>query len=113
MEKENDLPHRTREFLRNIGIQDTSTHNEQKTRLVGHVFDCLSALEQLVQLDNENENKIEGETQSVSDRNIKSLGQLVHELVSYYYCYYCYFNCNYYYYIYYDRYLFMVFVVIH
>lgn len=84
MERENELPHRTREFLRHINIQETSSHNEQKTRLVAHVFDCLSALEQLVQLDNENENKIEGETQSVSDRNIKSLGQLVHELVSIY-----------------------------
>jgi hypothetical protein len=81
MEKTNDLPHRTREFLRNINIQDTSSHHEQKTKLVGHVFDCLSALEQLVQLDNENESKLEGETQSVCDRNIQSLGQLVHELV--------------------------------
>jgi hypothetical protein len=81
MEKSNDLPHRTREFLRNIGIQDTSSHHEQKSQLVGHVFDCLSALEQLVQLDNESEVQMEGESQSVCDRNIKSLGQLVHELV--------------------------------
>jgi hypothetical protein len=82
MEKTNDLPHRTREFLRNIGIQDTSTHHEQKTQLVGHVFDCLSALEQLVQLDHDSEVIMEeGDTQSVCDRNIKSLGQLVHELV--------------------------------
>lgn len=86
MEKENELPHRTREFLRNINIQSTSSHHEQKTKLVGHVFDCLSALEQLVQLDNENESKMEGETQSVCDRNIKSLGQLVHELVTSYRC---------------------------
>jgi hypothetical protein len=92
-EKENDLPFRTREFLRKIGIEDPSTeddkswiviHQEQKTKLVGHVFDCLNALEQLVNLDQDSENPLEGETQSVCDRNTKSVGKLVHELVSIY-----------------------------
>eukprot|EP00602_Paraphysomonas_sp_CaronLab_P002976 CAMPEP_0185030290 /NCGR_PEP_ID=MMETSP1103-20130426/17167_1 /TAXON_ID=36769 /ORGANISM="Paraphysomonas bandaiensis, Strain Caron Lab Isolate" /LENGTH=547 /DNA_ID=CAMNT_0027565357 /DNA_START=97 /DNA_END=1740 /DNA_ORIENTATION=- len=94
VEKENELPFRTQEFLKKIGIEDTSvndptkswlaSHNEQKTKLVGHVFDCLNALEQLVQLDQDTDNANVDETQSVCDRNTKSVGKLVHELVTIY-----------------------------
>lgn len=104
MEKENELPLRTQTFLKNIGIgidpssptsplhphqknSNRQTHNEQKTKLVSHVFDCLGALEELVELD---QNSVSGDlhtlndTQSVCDRNINSVGKLIHELVSIY-----------------------------
>lgn len=97
MEKENELPHRTQVFLKNIGISvDGSSpnrkstrlsHNEQKTKLVSHVFDCLGALEELVALDKQfstNELQSVNETQSMCDRNTNSVGKLVHELVSIY-----------------------------
>ena len=94
LEKENELPLSTQTFLKNIGIGDNGsgktsriTHNEQKTKLVSHVFDCLGALEQLVELDQQfssNELQSVNETQSVCDRNINSVGKLIHELVSIY-----------------------------
>jgi hypothetical protein len=107
MEKDNELPHRTQTFLKNIGIGGDfpnasspsgpnnapprvnirMTHNEQKTKLVSHVFDCLGALEELVELDqNSSTSEMQSlaETQSVCDRNTNSVGKLVHELVSIY-----------------------------
>jgi hypothetical protein len=62
VEKAKELPQHTEEFLKKIGIEDATItsspdartpkiHNEQKTKLVGHIFDCLNALEQLVALD--------------------------------------------------------------
>ena len=58
VEREKELSQKTQEFLKKIGIEDglssdgqTSSHNQQKTKLVGHVFDCLNALEQMVALD--------------------------------------------------------------
>lgn len=62
LEKAKELPQHTEEFLKKIGIEDNGVsgtpdtrtpkiHNEQKTRLVGHIFECLNALEQLVSLD--------------------------------------------------------------
>lgn len=104
VEKENELPQKTQAFLKNIGIGvDSSSgggggsspirstrlsHNEQKTKLVTHVFDCLGALEELVELDQQNSSSDHlqslSETQSVCDRNTNSVGKLVHELVSIY-----------------------------
>ena len=105
LEKENELPHRTQAFLKNIGIgvetvsvsgnnigspqrNNRMTHNEQKTKLVTHVFDCLGALEELVELDQQHSSRDHmhafSETQSVCDRNTNSVGKLVHELVSIY-----------------------------
>jgi hypothetical protein len=98
LEKENELPHRTQTFLKNIGIgvettnspqrSSRMTHNEQKTKLVTHVFDCLGALEELVELDQQHSTASDlqalNETQSVCDRNTNSVGKLVHELVSIY-----------------------------
>ena len=103
--QDNELPHRTQTFLKNIGIgvdnlSPTSssathrssssrmmTHNEQKTKLVSHVFECLGALEELVELDQQHSSRdlhALSETQSVCDRNTNSVGKLVHELVSIY-----------------------------
>mmetsp|Transcript_3945 Transcript_3945/g.6677 ORF Transcript_3945/g.6677 Transcript_3945/m.6677 type:complete len:592 (+) Transcript_3945:182-1957(+) len=99
LEKDNELPHHTQAFLKNIGIgvdppsassphrSSRVTHNEQKTKLVTHVFECLGALEELVELDHQSNSSdllSVNETQSVCDRNTNSVGKLVHELVSIY-----------------------------
>ena len=59
VDREKELPHTTQEFLKKIGIDDApssdgqfpSSHSQQKSKLVGHVFVCLSALEQMVALE--------------------------------------------------------------
>jgi hypothetical protein len=60
-----------------------NSNSERKTKLVGHIFECLSALEQLVQLDQnnaDNENNIP-DSQSTTEQNTATVGKLVHELV--------------------------------
>jgi hypothetical protein len=88
------LPYKTQQFLKNIGIESTTvdedstaitvtSHNDQKTKLVSHIFECLNALENLVQLDQSNNiaDNAPIETQSTCERNTASLGKLAHELV--------------------------------
>ena len=65
VDKRNEMPLNIQLFLRKIGIDDSSgsvtaldtitraEHNEQKSKLVTHIFDSLAALEYLVQLDAE------------------------------------------------------------
>ena len=101
-----DVPPHVNDFLERIGINDdnkrtavdlssgsgsqnchVSMQNEKTTKLVGHIFECLGALQHLVranQSDIPSDLNLNDETQSMNDMNTKSVGKLLHEMVTIY-----------------------------
>ena len=98
-----DVPPHVNEFLQKIGITDditkdagvsssstlpnihVSMQNEKTTKLVGHIFECLGALQHLVRANqSEIPSDINIETQSMNDQNTRSVGKLLHEMVTIY-----------------------------
>ena len=94
------------DFLDKIGVNDKNTkpmpavaastgsvpfqcpismQNEKTTKLIGHIFECLGALQHLVRANQSDiPVDINDETQSMNDMNTKSVGKLLHEMVTIY-----------------------------
>ena len=81
-----ELPPAVVKLFQRIGI--TAPNNgtdipEQKSKLVSHIFECLGALQSLVNVSDLSYNP-EMETQSMCERDTKAMGTLLHEMVSVY-----------------------------
>jgi len=68
----------------NVSARIPNMQSERTTKLVGHVFECLGALQHLVRANQSVFPSNFDETQSVNDQNIKSIGRLLHEMVTIY-----------------------------
>jgi hypothetical protein len=100
-----EVPAHVTEFLDRIGVNDDkknasgsisagprahncniSMQNEKTTKLVGHIFECLGALQHLVRSNQSDipSDTVNCETQSTNDLNTKSVGKLLHEMVTIY-----------------------------
>jgi hypothetical protein len=100
-----EVPQHVNEFLDKIGVNDdkpkgvaklppvivsqncqVSMQNEKTTKLVAHIFECLGALQHLVRANQSDipSESINDETQSTNDMNTKSVGKLLHEMVTIY-----------------------------
>lgn len=98
-----ELPAHVNDFLDKIGIDENSgglaiditsaqipnnihvsMQNLRTTKLVGHMFECLGALQHLVRANLSVIPTNFDETQSVNDQNIRSVGRLLHEMVTIY-----------------------------
>lgn len=100
-----EVPLHVTEFLDRIGVNDDkkntavsisagprahnrniSMQNEKTTKLVGHIFECLGALQHLVRSNQSDipSDTVNCETQSTNDMNTKSVGKLLHEMVTIY-----------------------------
>ena len=101
-----DVPPHVIDFLDKIGVNDKNTkptpavststgsvpfqcpismQNEKTTKLIGHIFECLGALQHLVRANQSDiPVDINDETQSMNDMNTKSVGKLLHEMVTIY-----------------------------
>jgi hypothetical protein len=81
--KNNELPAKAVTLLNKIGIATTDdvSYNEQKSKLVTHIFDCLGVLQNLVN-DADLDYNPELETVSVCERDTKAMGTLLHEMVN-------------------------------
>lgn len=78
-----ELPATVVTLLNRIGITTSEGENEypeQKSRLVGHIFECLGALQSLVNVADLTYDP-EMETQSVCERDTVAMGTLLHEMV--------------------------------
>jgi len=97
------LPEEVTDFLKRIGIEkglnetnllspifssprplNSPVSDDRIPRLVEHIFECLGSLQHLVRSNQFSFGTEDDETQSVCDQNIKSLGKLIHEMVSIY-----------------------------
>jgi hypothetical protein len=101
-----ELPAAVTELMKKVGIEHESVssptavsssaqsprpqgggaaQNDQTSKMVAHIFECLGALQHLVRANQYGlENNESEETQSVTDRNLISVGKLIHEMVSIY-----------------------------
>lgn len=77
-----ELPPRVVKLLNRIGItngESESVFSEQKSKLVAHIFECLGALQSLVNVTDLTYDP-EMDTQSVCERDTAAMGTLLHEM---------------------------------
>jgi hypothetical protein len=89
-----EVPDHVNRLLHKIGIDDADVpsdlvagpphmRSDRTAKLVGHIFECLDALQHLVR-SNQCDITAEtvSETQSMADMNTRSVGRLLHEMIS-------------------------------
>lgn len=89
-----EIPTHVTQFLQKIGIGSSDSavdvkgasrgNDDKTTKLVGHIFECLGALQHMVRANQADVHNTEDESQSTRDGNTKSIGKLVHEMVTIY-----------------------------
>ena len=78
------IPKPVSDLLKRIGVEDANNdanRHEHKSKLVGHIFECLGALQSLVNAADISDPEEDFETQSVVERDEKAMGTLLHEMV--------------------------------
>jgi hypothetical protein len=78
------IPKSVSDLLKRIGVEDVdneSNRHEHKSKLVNHIFECLGALQSLVNAADLTYPDEDFETQSVVERDEKAMGTLLHEMV--------------------------------